>query len=226
MYLHHELRLVTQHRQTEALKRIHWLHSLMGIQPGFIRTLACRYLGSPDRYAWLRLWNEPGDNTTFRQTPEAKEFAATRPEGLYEPLPGGIADNGHWQSVIEPQGKDLGSFLVRSAFRVGEGRDAEFIEMRHQYDKAAFQVPGITWIATFHRGEAGAENLYLTLLRAIDREAFNELLESPLAASYREKLPAGLHETLTTECYLIVDEVVPTKAGASRVEGMASASGR
>src|SRR5688572_22584958 len=99
MYLHQELRLVADYRQTEALKRIHWLHSLMSLQPGFVRTLACRNPGRIDHYLWLRFWTSPEGNTDFRKTEEARQFAASRPEGmLYEPLPGGIAGEGHWHS--------------------------------------------------------------------------------------------------------------------------------
>ena len=132
MYLQHELRLVTEYRQTEALARIHTLHSLMSVSPGFISTLSCRYLGRPDQYAWLRLWNSSEEQTAFRQTPPAREFGQTRPAGLYEPLPGGIAPALNWESAIEAAGSPGGDFLVRSVFKVAAGRQAEFFESRNR----------------------------------------------------------------------------------------------
>lgn len=210
MYLHQELREVAEERQMEALKRIHWLHSLMSLQPGFVRTLACRYLGSTNRYLWLRFWTNPEDNTDFRKTDEAKQFAASRPEGfLYEPLAGGIADEGHWHSVVEPQGKELGNFLMRYAFEVEPGRIEEFKANRRQYAEVALETPGVMSSVTLASNDDESIR-YLTFVRAVDREAVNELLESPRLARFRKQTSEGLYKPLTTECYAIVDEIVPS----------------
>jgi hypothetical protein len=212
MYLHQELRLVADYRQTEALKRIHWLHSLMSLQPGFVRTLACRNPGRIDHYLWLRFWTSPEGNTDFRKTEEARQFAASRPEGmLYEPLPGGIAGEGHWHSVVEPRGKELGNYLVRIAFDVPDGRVDEFIEDRRRYSEVALETPGVISTVTLACNEAGSTH-YLTFLRAIDREAFNNLLESAQLARLRGAEPSGFYRTLTTECYEILDEIAPAEA--------------
>src|SRR5467141_3699849 len=130
MYLHHELREVTPHRQTEAVERIHTLHSLMAASPAFIRAISCRYLGRIDQYAWLRLWNSSAEQTAFRQTEPAKEFGQTRPEGLYQPLPGGVAPGLNWESVIEDVSQPGGDFLVRSVFKISDGSEAEFLKSR------------------------------------------------------------------------------------------------
>lgn len=211
MYLHQELRVVADHRQSEALKRIHWLHRLMSLQPGFIRSLACRNPGRIDHYLWLRFWTSPEGNTDFRKTDEARQFAASRPQGmLYEPLPGGIADEGHWHSIVEPVGKELGNFLVRIAFEL-EGRVDEFIEDRRRFSEVALETPGVMSTITLACNQADSTH-YLTFVRAIDREAFNNLLESPQVARLREAEASGVYRTLTTECYEILDEIVPAKA--------------
>jgi hypothetical protein len=207
IYLHHELREVTEHRQSEALVRIGTLHRLMAASPAFLGAMSCRYGGRLDQYAWFRLWRSTEEQTAFRQTEPAKEFGQTRPEGLYQQLPDAIAPGLNWESVIDhgpPQG---GSFLVRSVFRVGPGREREFIERRQALDERALADLALDWSATFQSSDAGSGDLFLTLARAPDRETYNRFLESPTATKYREELPAGLYERLADECYLIVDEV-------------------
>src|SRR5688500_12336291 len=110
-----ELRLVTEYKQAEAVDRIHRRHSLMPGQPGFLGAICCRYLGSPNVYAWFRFWDSFADSTAFAQTPELRAFSATRPENIYGPQPGAIIDNAHWESVIGTHAKSIGRFLVRQA---------------------------------------------------------------------------------------------------------------
>ncbi len=207
MYMQHELRQVTEYRQTEALERIHTLHSLMNGNPGFIRTLACRYLGRTDQYAWMRMWESSAAQTVFRQTEPAREFAKTRPEGLYQPLPGGIGPGLNWESAVEPAGRQSGSFLVRQVFKVAPGRETEFIDQRRRYHELAQKLSGIGPSLTFRSTDADSPDLFLALTRSTDRKAYGGFLESAQSASYRDGLPAGLSETLVTECYEIVEEL-------------------
>lgn len=209
MYMQHELREVAEHRQTEALERIHTLHSLMRVAPGFIRTLACRYPGRTDQYAWLRFWDSSEQQSSFRQTPPAREFAQTRPEGLYGPLPGGIGAALNWQSIAAER-IDGGPFLVRSVFEVGAGRDDEFLELRRAYQELALASKGIDTLMTFRCLDADATSTYITVLRATGRQAVDALLESEGAADYRRSLPEGVYRTLVTECYEVVEELTPS----------------
>jgi heme-degrading monooxygenase HmoA len=206
LYLHHELREVTPHRQTEAVERIHTLHSLMAASPAFIRALSCRYEGRIDQYAWLRLWNSSAEQTAFRQTQPAKEFAQTRPEGLYQPLPGGIAAGLNWESVLEHVKEPGGDLLVRSVFKIGGMSEAEFLDSRGSFDKAALETKGIGSLLTFHSTDPDSAGMFLTLTRCRDREAYNRFLESRAEVALAESA-TGRYETLTTECYRIVDEV-------------------
>jgi heme-degrading monooxygenase HmoA len=207
MYMQHELREVAEYRQTEALERIHTLHSLMKGNPGFIRTLACRYLGRTDQYAWMRMWESAAAQTAFRQTDPARDFAKTRPEGLYQPLPGGIGPGLNWESIVESGGRQSGTFLVRQVFKVAPGREDEFVERRRRHDELAQKFPGIGPSLTFRSADADSLDLYLTLTRSTDRKTYDGFLESTLAASYRESLPVGLCAALVTECYEIVEEL-------------------
>lgn len=213
MYMHHEIRYVAEHRQTEALGRIHMLHSLMGVQPDFIRTLSCRYLGRPDRYAWFRFWTRPEGNTNFRATPEAKEFAASRPDpDIYYQPADAIVPNGHWLTVAEPVGRDLGNYIVRYGIRVPAGNESSFLADRREFERLTLATDGLTWSVTFKCNEPDSD-LYVTFLRGMDREALNRFLEGPNGAAYRAQPKDGLYETLTAECYKIVDEITPASGG-------------
>jgi heme-degrading monooxygenase HmoA len=208
MYMQHELREVAEQRQTEALARIHYLHGLMSSQPGFILSVACRYLGRTDQYGWFRLWDSAAAQTAYRQTQASKDFAASRPEGfLYGQLPGGIAPGLNWESVIDHPIPTSGNFLVRTVFKVEAGQEAAFVEQRKRYDDLAMQSSGMNTLVTFRSTDADSEGLYLTLTRGDSREAYNAFLEGPLAAKYRDSLPEGIYETLTHECYDVLEEL-------------------
>ena len=208
MYLHHELREVCDYRQTEALERINLLHSLMQRSPGFVRSLACRYLGSTSHYAWLRLWLTSADHAAFRKTDAAAGFAATRPDGLYWQLPGGIAPGGHWQSVLQSGVDGLGSYLIRFAFSVPIENVEEFLASRKRHDELALLSPGILSIATFQSEEESPARIYLSLMRTQGAQAYRDFLEGELGEAYRSGLRQGCFETLASECYEIITELV------------------
>jgi len=178
----------------------------MAASPAFIGAISCRYEGRIDQYAWLRLWNSSAEQTAFRQTEPAKEFAQTRPEGLYQPLPGGIAPGLNWESVLEHVAEPGGDFLVRTVFKIGSASEDEFLDSRSRFDKAALETKGIGSLLTFRSMDADSAGMFLTLTRCRDREVYNQFLESRAAAAYQESA-ASLYETLATECYRIVDEV-------------------
>ena len=207
MFLFQELRFVPEHRQSEALDRQFWIHGLMAAHPGFQRAIACRYGGTTDRYAWFRFWDRDEDQVSFRRSPAA-DYSGSRPVGLYEPLANAIAGTARWDCVIE-SGKPGGDFLVRTVFRVDATTEPAFLVHRRRYDELALASGGVTSVWTFRALDEASAGLFVTLLQADGRDAYNTFLESTGLAAYREKLPDGLSETLAVECYEIVHEVLP-----------------
>lgn len=207
MYLHHELREVAPNRQSEALTRISELHHLMQGSPGFVRSLACRYLGSLTQYAWLRTWTSSEAHLAFRQTEAAKRFAQTRPEGLYWPLPGGIASDGHWRSVLEAGRVDAGGdYLLRTAFAVPKDAVPAFVEARSAQDDAVIRSAGVVSVATFESETESDERTFLSMLRTTDLAAYRAFLETEQAGRLMAH-EAEISRTLVTECYEVVEEL-------------------
>jgi heme-degrading monooxygenase HmoA len=207
MYLHHELREVAEHRQTEALARIGLLHGLMQQSPGFLRSLACRYLGNTSQYMWLRMWRSVEDHAAFRETAPAADFAATRPEGLYWQLPNGIAPGAHWRSVLEAGKQGDGATLLRIVFSVPKDLKDDFLTARTWYDEAALASRGIASIITFESLESPSEGFFITLMRARHVAMYRNFLEDEATDLYTRDVKAVLKPILT-ECYEIVDEKV------------------
>ena len=207
MYMLQEVLRVANSRQTEAVKRLNWIHGLMQPAPGFVRAQVSRFLGNPTDYLILRMWDAAADWSKFRETPDGANYPKNRPEGLYEGLPVGR----NWELEIESQNGGLGNYLVRSIYKVGEGDEGEFIDNRRRHDKLALQTPGTVGLQTFRCTDDDPENkgTFLVLARRTDRDAYNAYLESKQAAEYRQGNRRGLYRTVSTECYEVVDEVVP-----------------
>jgi heme-degrading monooxygenase HmoA len=207
MYALQEVLRVSNSRQTEAIKRLQWIHSLMKPQPGFVRAQVSRFLGNPTDYLILRVWDSAGDWARFRETPDGANYPKSRPEGLYEGLPVGR----NWELAIDSPGSGPGSYLVRSIYKVADGRGDEFVENRLRHDKLALEVAGTAGLQTFRCTDDDAENrdTFLVLGRRTGRDAYNAYLESKQAAEYRAGNTRGLYRTQATECYEIVDEITP-----------------
>lgn len=208
MFLLQEILRFNQRRQTEGIKRLQWIHSLMQPHPGFVKGQISRYLGNPTDYLILRMWDSQDAYQKFRESPDGN-YGKSRPEGLYEGVPVGRM----WELAIDTQGGVPGNFLVRSIYQPAEGRAQDFIENRKRHDKLFLQVPrqsGIqTWQCTDTEG-IGA-GTFLCLARRVDRDAYNEYLESPQAEEYRKGNERGLYKTVSTELFEVVDEVTPAK---------------
>ena len=207
MFLLQEILRMSNSRQTEGIKRLQWIHSLMKPQPGFVKAEIARYLGNPTDYLILRAWDSIDAYTAFRQTDDGQNYSKNRPEGLYQGLPVGK----NWDLVIDSPGGVPGNYVVRSIYLPAEGRDAEFIENRRRHDPLALQVPNQSGLQTFRctdEDEPG-KGTFLCLARRVDRDAYNQYLESPQAAEYRKGNPRGLYKTQVTECYEVIDTVTP-----------------
>jgi heme-degrading monooxygenase HmoA len=208
MYLHQELREVSQYRQAEALKRIDTLHRLMAGNSGFIRSLACRDPGRLGHYAWFRFWDTSEDHAAFRRTDASKQFGATKPDGLYWELPDGVVKEGHWQSVLTPGDLGAGGYLLRFAYTLLAHDEQEFLEHQGEFLKLVAEAPGLHGGLTFAGAGEGAERSYLTLVGADSPEAYRAFLESPAGATWRDAA-GNSYPPLARDCYEVVEEVRP-----------------
>src|SRR4051812_40843711 len=138
MYLLQELMKVTNSRQTEAVKRLEWIHSLMQPAPGFSGAQVFRFLGNASDYMILLRWESQGAWEAFRATPEGANYPKNRPEGLYEPIP----TEYNWDLVIDSQGSPGGDYVTRSLYAVESSRADEFITNRQRHDALALKVAG------------------------------------------------------------------------------------
>ena len=207
MFLVQEILRVRNTRQTEAVKRLNWIHGLMKPHAGFADAIVARYLGNPTDYLILRMWDSVDDFRAFRQTEDGQNYPKSRPEGLYEAVPVGR----EWELKIDSPGDIPGDFLVRSIYRVTPENAAEFIENRRRHDGLALQVPGTAGLRTLQCLDKDSEHTdtFLCLARRTGRDAYNAYLESPQSAEYRSGNRRGLYATVSTECYEVVDEVLP-----------------
>jgi heme-degrading monooxygenase HmoA len=207
MFLLQEVLRVRNTRQTEAIKRLNWIHGLMQPNRGFVSGVVACYLGNPTDYLILRAWDDRDAYLAFRQTPDGQDYPKSRPEGLYEGLPVGR----EWQLEIDSPGSVSGAYLVRSVYRVAPENAGEFIENRRRHDGFALRVPGTAGLQTFRCLDKDSEHsdTFLCLARRTDRDAYNAYLESPESAEYRSGNRRGLYATLSTDCYEVVDEVLP-----------------
>ncbi len=207
MYLFQELLRVRNTRQAEAIKRLNWIHGLMQPHAGFVGGEVARYLGNPTDYLVLRVWQDREAFQIFRQTPDGQNYPKSRPEGLYEGLPVGR----EWDVEIDSIGDVPGDYLVRSVYRVASENAAEFVQNRQRHDGLALQVPGTAGLQTFRCLDEDSEHsdTFLCLARRTDRDAYNAYLESPQSAEYRGGNRRGLYATVSTECFEVVDEVLP-----------------
>ena len=207
MFLLQEVLRVRNTRQSEAVKRLNWIHGLMQKNPGFVSGTVARYLGNPTDYLILRAWNDRDAYLAFRATPDGQDYPKSRPEGLYEGLPVGR----EWDLKIDSPGELSGDYLVRSVYRVAPENADEFVENRRRHDGLALQVPGTAGLQTFRCLDQDSEHsdTFLCLARRMDRDAYNAYLESPQSAEYRSGNRRGLYSTVSTECYEVVDEVLP-----------------
>jgi heme-degrading monooxygenase HmoA len=206
MFVLQEILRVRNTRQSEAVKRLNWIHGLMQPQPGFSWATVSRYLGNPTDYLILRAWESGDAYRAFRQTEDGQNYPKSRPEGLYE----GIAVGREWDLVIDSPGAVQGNYLVRSIYGVETENREEFIANRQRHDGLALQVPGTAGLQTFACLDDTEEHkgTFLCIARRTDRDAYNAYLESPQSAEYRQGNRRGLYKTISTECYEVVDEVV------------------
>ena len=111
--------------------------------------------------------------------------------------------------VIDSPGTAEGGYLVRSVYRVNDGRYDEFVANRERHDGLALQIPGTVGLWMYRCIDQADEtrDTFLCLAQRTDREAYNAYLESPQAKEYRSGNPRGLYKTISTECFEIIREL-------------------
>ena len=205
MYLMQEILQVANGRNTEAVKRLQWIHSLMQPQPGFVCAQIAQYLGNSMRHLVLRMWEDREAFDAFRATPEGAGYPQSRPEGLYEGQPCGR----DWRLLQESTGRAVGNFLIRSEFDVSHDRWDDYLTIRKAQDRIHREAGGFQYAWNFK--ELGEGDGALLLVRKTGREAHMVYVESMLKSQLRDTSPTGVSTPRGDymEYYEIIDETTP-----------------
>jgi heme-degrading monooxygenase HmoA len=201
MYLLQEILHFGTGRNSEAIKRLNWIHSLMQPNPGFVAAQICSYLGNSSRHLILRMWEDKDAFTTFRATPDGQGYAKNRPEGIYEGQPVGR----EWEDIIDTPGTAKGNFLIRGVFDITEGRWDDYTALRKGQDEVHKEMGGLQYSRNFK--QLDEENSALMLIRKTSREDHLKYMESHLLANLRTTGPTGTFTAKGNEYYEIIDEV-------------------
>ena len=199
MYLLQEILHFGTGRNTEAVKRLNWIHSLMQPNPGFVAAQICSYLGNSSRHLILRMWEDKISFEAFRATPDS-DYAKSRPEGIYKPEPVGR----EWVDIIDSYGTEKGNFLMRGVYEIPVGRWDDYITLRKSQDQLHQQTDGLQYIRNFR--QLHEDNSALLLIRKTSREDHMKYMESPLLTELRAKGPQGTFTTRGHEYYEIIEE--------------------
>lgn len=200
MFLLQQVLRTAPGRQTEAVKRLRWIHTQMAEHPGSAGTIVAKFLGNPIDLLILRMWKDQAAYTDFMRGPGG-QFPRSKPSGIYDSL-----DVGHnWEEALGTDGNAEGGFILRSGFKVQPDRWEDFLKHRKEIDTLAGWYGGLVRVQTFRNLDNGEEALVLMRLR--DREAMEELVVSPSKVALDSKAQESAAE-LFSECLAIVDEFV------------------
>ncbi len=203
MYLVQEVLRVSNGRNVEAINRLHWIHSLMQPQPGFVCAQVCAYLGNSSRHLVLRMWEDKAAYEAFRATPEGSGYSANRPPGLYEAQPCGR----EWELSAETVGPAAGNWLMRGEFDITEGRWDDYLKLRAMQDEVHLSSGGLVVARQFK--QLDAENAALMLIRKTGRADHLKYMENENLPGTNPDRPRGTFTARGNEYYEIVDETLP-----------------
>ena len=201
MYLVQEILHFGTRRNSEAVNRLKWIHSLMQPNPGFVAAQICSYLGNSSRHLILRMWENKESFMAFRATPDGQGYSKNRPEGIYEGQPVGR----EWEDIIDTPGSDKGNFLIRGVFDIAEGRWDDYISLRRSQDEVHLKMGGLQYSRNFK--QLDEENSALMLIRKTSREDHLKYMESHVLADLRTTGPTGTFTPKGNEYYEIIDEL-------------------
>ncbi len=105
-------RLASAAKSDEAVLRLSGLYRLMSEQPGFLGAEVVRNINEPEILIAFHAWRDLSDWQTFQKSQPKLDFIASRPEGLYDPVPSGM----NWRSM-EANGTREGALLRREVIR-------------------------------------------------------------------------------------------------------------
>lgn len=205
MYLVQEILHFGNGRNTEAVKRLNWIHSLMQPQPGFIGAQICQYLGNSERHLILRMWDDKESFQAFRATPEGSGYSKDRPPGIYEGQPCGR----EWTLTTETKGRVEGNFLIRCEFDIADGRWDDYMTVKKAQDRIHQAAGGLVYSRNFR--QLDADNGALLLIRKTSREDHMRYVESLMKSQLRETGPQGTSTARGQymEYYEVIDEAAP-----------------
>ncbi len=157
--------------------------------------------GPMDAFILVQLKGQPGKPGTFQYVVELRD-------ALNKQFPGVefAFDTGGMLTAALNMGEPSPiHFQIRGSNLETHQKIARIIKAEAQ------QVPGTAGLQTLRCRDQDSEHsgTFLCLARRSDRDAYNAYLESAQSAEYRAGNRRGLYSTISTECYEIVDEVLP-----------------
>ena len=203
MYLVQEILHFGNGRNSEAVKRLNWIHSLMQPQPGFVCAQVCAFLGNSSRHLVLRMWEDKDAFLAFRATPDGSGYSANRPPGIYEGQPCGR----EWDLAAETLGPATGDWLMRGEFDIAEGRWDDYFTLRKMQDEAHLSSGGL--VVARQLKQVDAENAALMLIRKTGRADHLKYMENENQPGANPDRPRGTFTARGNEYYEIVDETLP-----------------
>jgi heme-degrading monooxygenase HmoA len=194
MYLHLELKTMSTERLTEAVARLHYLHSMMAASPGFVEAQICEYLGNPGQYLVIRTWLDEASHRGYRASDASKVFAASRPAHF-------IYDNlavQEWDCLLDAPGKATGDYIVRELKTIDPNAWQAEVGAREEINAEALQAGGVESLRLYRMlaNEKADNTQALILNRWSGRDAYVGYLEG------RERPAADV-----VESYQVVDEI-------------------
>ena len=203
MYLVQELLRFGNGRNREAVARLHWIHSLMQPQPGFLGAQVCAYLGNSSRHLILRMWQDKDAFLAFRATPDGAGYSASRPQGIYEAEPCGR----EWELAAETLGPHSGDWLMRGEFDIAQGRWDDYLKLRAMQDRMHLASGGLVLSRQFK--QLDADNTALMLIRKTGRQDHLQYMENENAPGANDDRPRGTFTARGNQYYEIIDETLP-----------------
>ena len=201
MFAQNEILVFTPGRRQEGLDRLAWIHSLMQTHPGFIEAFVAKYLGDGTRYTILRFWEDEAAYQAFRSSPDGG-FGASRPAGLYvnEPVITPLVSYGEYKNDAVS-----GNFLVKIQADIEPGAWDAFLAHQKVMMGNAPNVPGLIWDRQMRGKDV---DTIVGSARLSDRQAFEDLLESPGYLQLLADMPAGVM-LVRVECFEVISDVGP-----------------
>jgi heme-degrading monooxygenase HmoA len=143
------LRLTSTAKLPEAVARLSTLFDLMSLQPGFQSAEIKRSVDEADLLLVVLTWDHLSDWTAFQSSEAKINFAANRPEGLYDFLRCGMNWSVEASAGFSTSGRYLRREVVRGRVAPAEGpmivlsRVGSYVDYEPEYEGATMRT---TWL--------------------------------------------------------------------------------